>query len=107
VVQDESNGRRECAPRSLRAYRLLLMLFVGLQIADIVSTNYALALPGVWEANPLMAWSQAELGVLWWVPKLAVVAYLCLAGAFIRRRWPIIFAVSVSGATVLGNLSHF
>src|ERR1700751_5116581 len=86
-----------------RTYWILLILFVELQIADILTTNHALALPGVWELNPLMAISQAKLGGAWWVPKLAVVAYLCLAATFIRRRWPIIFAVSVSGLAVLGN----
>jgi len=52
---------------------LLLILFVDLQLADVVSTNYALALPGVWEANPLMAMSQAKLGTAWWLPKLAAI----------------------------------
>ena len=33
--------------------------------------------------------------------------HLCLAATFMRRRWPIIFAVSVSGLAVLGNISHF
>ena len=90
-----------------RTYWILLILFVELQIADILTTNHALALPGVWELNPLMAISQAKLGAAWWVPKLAVVVYLCLAATFMRRRWPIIFAVSVSGLAVLGNISHF
>ena len=90
-----------------RTYWILLILFVELQIADILTTNQALAVPGVWELNPLMAMSQAKLGAAWWVPKLAVVAYLCLAATFMRRRWPIIFAVSVSGLAVLGNISHF
>ena len=90
-----------------RTYWILLILFVELQIADILTTNHALALPGVWELNPLMAISQAKLGAAWWVPKLAVVAYLCLAATLMRRRWPIVFAVSVSGLAVLGNISHF
>ncbi|MBV8506987.1 MAG: hypothetical protein JOZ11_14415 [Alphaproteobacteria bacterium] len=95
-------------PRSAsRTYWILLILFVELQIADILTTNHALALPGVWELNPLMAMSQAKLGAAWWVPKLAVVAYLCLAATLMRRRWPIVFAVSVSGLAVLGNISHF
>src|SRR5262252_6150458 len=93
--------------QSPRARRLLLALFVGLQIADIVTTNHALTIPGIWEANPLMAWMQAKLGTAWWLPKLAVVAYLCVAATFMRRRWPIIFAVSVSGIAVIGNVSHF
>jgi Domain of unknown function (DUF5658) len=90
-----------------RTYWILLILFVELQIADILTTNHALALPGVWELNPLMAISQAKLGDAWWVPKLVVVAYLCLAATLMRRRWPIVFAVSVSGLAVLGNISHF
>jgi hypothetical protein len=36
-----------------------------------------------------------------------VAAYLCVAATFLRRRWPIVFAVSVSGLCVLGNISHF
>jgi hypothetical protein len=51
--------------------------------------------------------SQAKLGAAWWVPKLAVVAYLCLAATLMRRRWPIVFAVSVSSLAVVGNISHF
>ena len=91
---------------NFRPYWLLLSLFVGLQIADIITTNYALAIPGIWEANPLMALSQATLGDAWWLPKLAVVGYLCVAASFWSRRWPMIFAVSVSGMAVLGNLTH-
>jgi hypothetical protein len=96
-----------CALQPPHAYWLLLALFVELQIADIVTTNHALTIPGIWEANPLMALLQAKLGAAWWLPKLAVVAYLCVAASFLRRRWPIIFAVSVSGLAVVGNLSHF
>ena len=101
---------RDTRPRSItepwRAYWVFLALFVALQIADIFTTNYALTIPGVWELNPLMAFSQAKLGAAWWLPKLAVAAYLCVAASFMRRRWPIIFAVSVSGLAVLGNISH-
>src|SRR5260370_17519276 len=89
-----------------RSYWLLLSLFVGLQIDDIITTNHALAIPGIWEANPLMALSQAKLGAAWWLPKVAVVGYLCVAASFSSRRWPMIFAVSVSGAGVLGDLTH-
>lgn len=88
------------------AYWLLLALFIELQIADIVSTNYALAIPGVREVNPLMAFSQANLGTIWWLPKLAAVALLSAAAFVFRRPWPVILAVSVSGLCVLANLSH-
>ena len=107
---DLAIARREVrAPQwpASRTYWILLILFVELQIADILTTDRALAIPGVWELNPLMAISQAEFGAAWWVPKLAVVTYLCLAASLMRRRWPIIFAVSVSGLAVLGNISHF
>jgi hypothetical protein len=107
---DMETPMRDTRPRSImkpwRAYWLFLALFVALQIADIFTTNYALTIPGVWELNPLMAFSQAKLGAAWWLPKLAVVAYLCVAASLMRRRWPIIFAASVSGLGVLGNLAH-
>src|SRR5437899_8626232 len=85
---------------------LLLILFVDLQLADVVSTNYALALPGVWEANPLMAVSQAKLGTAWWLPKLAAIGLVALTAPWSRRRWPMIFVVAVSGGAVLLNLAH-
>jgi Domain of unknown function (DUF5658) len=99
-------GGRRTRPGA-HAYWLLLLLFIELQIADIVTTNHALAIPGIWEANPLMALSQAKLGAMWWLPKLAVAAYLCVAGSLMRRRWPMIFAVSASALAVLGNLAQF
>jgi len=85
---------------------LLLILFVDLQLADVVSTNYALALPGVWEANPLMAISQARLGTAWWLPKLAAIGLVSLTAPWSRRRWPMIMVVVVSGGAVLLNLAH-
>jgi hypothetical protein len=101
------DARSRSIIQSWRTYWLLLALFVALQLADIVTTNHALTVPGVWELNPLMAMSQAKLGAAWWVPKLAVVTYLCLAATLMRRRWPIIFAVSVSGLAVFANLANF
>lgn len=84
----------------------LLTLFVGLQIADIVTTNYALAIPGVRELNPLMAFSQAKLGAAWWLPKLAVVGFICLAVPSSRRRWPMIFVISYYALIVCGNIAQ-
>jgi hypothetical protein len=85
---------------------LLLILFVDLQLADVVSTNHALALPGVWEANPLMAISQAKLGTAWWLPKLAAIGLVSLTAPWSRRRWPMIMIVAVSAGAVLLNLTH-
>lgn len=90
-----------------RANRLMLLLFVELQLADILSTNHALATPGVWEANPLMAISQAKLGAAWWLPKLAVVGVIAAAAPLSRWRWPIVAMISVSCIAVLVNLTRF
>src|SRR5215472_16038971 len=58
-----------------RADWILWILFIGLQIADVVTTNYALAVPGNWEANPIMRLSQNYLGAAWWVPKIVAVGF--------------------------------
>ena len=41
---------------------------VDTQLSDVVTTNVALAQPGVIEANPLIILFQQDLG-LWWLPK--------------------------------------
>ena len=89
-----------------RAKRLLLILLVELQFVDILSTNHALARPGVWEANPLMALSQAKLGAVWWLPKLAAIVLVAAVAPLSRRQWPIVAMVSVSCVAVLINLAH-
>ena len=100
-------GGPRSAIRLSRAYWLTLALFLALQIADIRHDQSRAEDPGIWEANPLTAWAQAKLDAAWRLPKLAVAAYLCVAATFLRRRWPIVFAVSVSGLCVLGNISRF
>lgn len=92
------------AVRGRTDWLLLLTLFAGLQLADVVSTNCALALPGNWEANPLMALSQTHLGVLWWVPKATAALLVCLCAPLTRQRWPMIFAVFYFSLIVSGNL---
>jgi len=87
------------------SYWLLLVLFAGLQVADIVTTNYALAVPGVWEANPIIAFHQVQLGELWWLPKIAAAGWICVAAPLTRRWWPMVFAVAYYGVIVAGNLA--
>ena len=89
-----------------RANRLLLMLFVELQFADILSTNSALAMPGVWEANPLMALAQAKLGAAWWLPKAAAVVLCCFAAPLSGRSWPLIAATGYYAVIVSGNFAQ-
>jgi|SRR5215472_1573962 len=92
--------------RSLRrAVWLLWILFIGLQIADVVTTNYALAVPGNWEVNPLMHLFQTHLGAVWWLPKIAAVAMAAWVTAERSRTWPILFAVSYYAIIVSGNLA--
>ncbi len=98
-------GSRRRRPPLPRSYWLLVILFLGLQVGDIVTTNYALALPGVWEANPVMALYQAQLGALWWLPKAAIVAWICFAAPLTRRWWPMAFAVAYYSVLVAGNLA--
>jgi heme A synthase len=106
-LSDNRSLRASGATRCRWPWRwLLLVVFVGLQLADVVSTNYALAVPGVWEANPLMALSQAKLGTAWWLPKLAAIGLVVLTAPQSRRRWPMFFVVAISGGAVLLNLAH-
>ena len=88
-----------------RAHWILWVLFIGLQIADVVTTNYALAVPGNWEANPIMHLSQTHLGAAWWLPKVAAVWFAAIAVPQRSRPWPILCAVSYYMIIVLGNLA--
>ena len=111
-AQCERRHNDRASPRAWRLYcgtranRLLLMLFVELQFADILSTNSALAMPGVWEANPLMALAQARLGAAWWLPKAAAAALITISAPLLRRSWPLIVAVAYYAAIVSGNLAQ-
>jgi len=93
------------AVRGRADWALLLILFIALQLIDITTTNYGLAIPGNWEGNPLMAFLQAHLGGFWWVPKIAGVFLVCLAVPLLRRRWLMVYAVAYCALTVSGNLA--
>jgi hypothetical protein len=83
----------------------LLTLFIALQVADVVTTNYALAVPGNWEVNPLMEFAQTHLGPSWWIPKIAVAGLAAVVVLHIRRRWPVACAVSYYVLIVSSNLT--
>ena len=83
----------------------LLILFIAPQVADIVTTNYALAVPGNWEVNPLMKFFQTYLGPAWWLPKTVAIALATTVVLRIRRAWPIACAVSYYVLIVSGNLA--
>jgi hypothetical protein len=107
-LQAEPDGRQEGQPGWLASPLSwsLPTLFLALQLADIVTTNYALAVPGIWEANPLMAFFQAKLGAAWWLPKLVVVGFICLATPLWCKRWPMIFVISYYSVIVCGNIAQ-
>ena len=84
---------------------ILWILFIGLQIADVVTTNYALAIPGNWEANPIMHLSQTHLGAAWWLPKVAAVGFAAAVAPRRSRPWPILLVVSYYVIIVSGNLA--
>ena len=83
----------------------LLIIFIALQVADVVTTNYALAVPGNWEVNPLMEFAQAHLGPSWWIPKIAAAGLAAAVVLRTRRPWPIACAVSYYVLIVSGNLT--
>src|SRR5215467_5732783 len=83
----------------------LPVLFILLQIADVITTNYALAVPGIREVNPLMTWTQAHLGAAWWLPKVAVVGFVCLATPLLQRRWPMLLVVAYYSIIVSINIA--
>jgi hypothetical protein len=87
------------------AHWYLWTLFIQLQIADIVTTNRALAIPGNWEANPVMQLSQTHLGVGWWLPKVAVIGFAAVAVPNSFRPWPMFFAVWYYVIVVTNNLA--
>jgi hypothetical protein len=104
----EATARKDqrCCRPAPRIYWQLLALFAALQIADVVTTNCALAVPGVWEANPLVALLQDRLGAVWWLPKAAVVGVVCLKTPLVRRRWPMIIVVSYYTVIVSLNVAQ-
>jgi hypothetical protein len=99
-------GRRGSRRRQFGGWQwLLLVLFIALEVADVVTTNHRLALGGAWEANPIMAVLQRELGSAWWLPKALAFGWVAIAATRMRRRWPLVFAVSYCGMIVAINLA--
>ncbi len=91
---------------------LLLVFFAALQIADVLTTNRALALPGRAEINPVMVEAMSQLGSAWWLPKVAIVALVALAGLLASRRRSRILmsacyaSITITFAVVASNIAH-
>jgi hypothetical protein len=86
-----------------RGHWILWTLFIGLQIADFVTTNYALAVPANREANPIMQFQNC-LGAALWLLKVATAGFAALVARQTLRPWPLLIAASYYIFVVSGNL---
>jgi len=84
-----------------------LLLFAMLQLADVVTTNHGLAAAEAVEANPVMALAMTHLGTMWWLPKVAIVAFAMIAVRRIRKRWPFHLVAGILVALVANNLLYW
>jgi uncharacterized protein DUF5658 len=83
----------------------LLVVFIILQVADILTTNDALARAGIREGNHLILAHMRNYGDLWWVqPKLAVIGIAMVVARQVRWRWPLAVVCSLYAAIVVNNL---
>jgi len=83
--------------------KIMVATFLLAQLADILTTNAALA-RGAWEGNPMMAAAQAALGVSWFVPKLALVALLLWMLCRTKRPGVVVFAAALSVVGPVNNV---
>jgi len=84
-----------------------LLFFAALQLADVVTTNHALAAATGTEGNPIMALAMTHLGEVWWLPKVAIVAFSMIAVRRIRRQWPFSVVTAILVAFVANNLIYW
>ena len=83
----------------------LLVIFVILQVGDVMSTNAAVGRSGVTEANPVIRALMVAHGENWWItPKIALVAAAILVMRRVRWRWPLIALSALYMVVVLNNL---
>jgi len=87
-----------------RTGHVLITILIALQIADVLSTQAALSRPGVFEANPLMAWCQIHLGAVWWLPKVGLAVLLVCTASRITMVWPYTALCVCYGLVVAGNV---
>ena len=82
-----------------------LVIFIILQVGDVISTNMAIGRPGVTEINPIIRALMVAHGENWWVaPKVALVAAAILVMRRVRWRWPLTGLTALYVPIVLNNL---
>jgi hypothetical protein len=78
-----------------RAVLVLLGFLFALQVFDILSTNYTLAMhDGVVEANPVIRYFMDRYGDAWYLPKLALMIMTILIALFVPRVRTLTFVVT-------------
>ena len=101
------SNRRPASPLPEPWRGCFLLFFAALQLADVVTTNHALAAASATEGNPIMAIAMTHLGEVWWLPKVAIVAFSMIAVRQIRRRWPFSLVTAILVALVANNLIYW
>lgn len=82
-----------------------LVIFIILQVGDVMSTNMAIGRAGVTEINPIVRALMVAHGENWWVaPKIALVAAAILVMRRVRWRWPLAALTALYIPVVLNNL---
>ena len=81
--------------------RILIVIFVLLQVADVFTTNSVLAAGGR-EENPFVAAAISSCGSLWWLPKLGVALACAIILVHGRARY-VAAGVALMSVVVLIN----
>lgn len=79
---------------------LMLILFVALQVGDVLTTNKALA-TGAKEANPIVKWLMDKIGDKWWVIKIPIIAIMF--GVIYTPAWVILIPINILYIWVVWN----
>jgi hypothetical protein len=80
--------------------RVLACLALILALGDVITTNRALSLAGVHEANPVMAFLQRVLGGKWIIARM-LLPVLCLYMAFKKDgSWSAIATLTFNDALI-------
>ena len=93
------------APQRATVNWFVITVFIMLQVADVLTTNRALSVPGNREANPIIVLLKSHFGsAWWWAPKTAITLVGVLVTCQLEWKWPIVVVISYYIFIVTGNL---
>lgn len=81
------------------------LVFVGMM--DAISTEVALRAGGAWEANPIIRALQANLGVYWIVPKMALHGMLAFMVIWYPNRTTLVAMTGVAALVTAASVNNF